>query len=377
MSLLFASVDVGQGMIRILHTIDTTGPGGAETVFLNLVKGLDPMRFESLAAVTGEGWVFNEIRKIGLKPIFLPARGGFNLQYLFGLVKVIRKNRINIVQSHLLGSNLYCSLAGLICGIPVISTFHGFVDSSNHDKLMSVKSQLINLGSKKIVFVSERLRQHFISEYRFSDAKSMTIYNGVDTSVFYPQKNDSIRTELGLGPEHIVLGAVGNIRAAKGYEQFLKAARLINDKHPETRFVIAGEGSGPLYEQLQELRRQLNLEKVFFFLGFRKDSAEVLNNLDLFVLPSISEGFSISTIEAMACGIPVVVTRCGGPEEIVADTNTGIVVDSNEAQIANAVIHLIEDGTLNNKIANFNQMQVVDKFSLAAMIHKYQDIFTS
>lgn len=363
-------------MIRVLHTIDTTGPGGAETVFVNLAKGLDPQRFISFAAITGSGWVCDELRKNGIEPIFIQSKGKFNFQYLLGLVKIIREHKIDIVQSHLLGSNLYCSLAGLICRVPVVSTFHGFVDSTGKDRLMPVKSRLINLGSKRIVFVSDRLREHFIQEYGFSESKSVTIYNGVDTSVFRPQRDDSIRKELGLGPEHVLIGAVGNIRPAKGYEYFLKAASLVIGKHPECRFAIAGEGSGALKAALLSLRKELGLEKVLFFLGFRGDVARILNNFDIFALSSVSEGFSISTIEAMACGIPIVVTRSGGPEEIVKDGENGIMVGSRDnVGFADAIIKMVMLSTVRKKIINAGKKTISDRFSLLRMINDYQEIY--
>ncbi len=365
-------------MIKVLHTIDTIGPGGAETVFVNLAKGLDSQRFESVAAIAGPGWVSDMLRKNGIKPIFVQARGGFNLQYLLDLVRIILEHKIELVQSHLLGSNLYCSLAGLICRVPVVSTFHGFVDTSNKERLMSVKSRLINWGSNKIVFVSDRLREQFIREYGFSAAKAITIYNGVDTSVFKPQKDDSIRKELGLGAENVLVGAVGNIRPAKGYDCFLKAARLVVDKHPKCRFVIAGEGSGALYESLLRLRNDLNLEKVFFFLGFRGDATKVLNNMDIFVLPSTSEGFSISTIEAMACGIPVVATKSGGPEEIIRSGETGLLIEAGSPEKIAAVIEVIcLDRGLAETLSRAGSRFAEEKFSFQAMVASYQGLFNS
>ncbi|MBA3014364.1 MAG: glycosyltransferase family 4 protein [Desulfobulbaceae bacterium] len=359
-------------MINILHTIDTTGPGGAETVFVNLVKGLDAHHFKSIAVIRGPGWVCRALQGIGIEPIFVQSKGGFNFHYLLELVKIIRKHKIDLVQSHLLGSNLYCSLAGMICRVPVVSTFHGFVDSSGNDRLMSLKTRLINAGSRKIVFVSDRLREHFVLRYGFSAEKSITIYNGVDTCLFKPQRDEEIRKELGIGPEHILIGALGNIRPAKGYEYFLKAARLVYDKNPDCRFVITGEGSGLLYESLLTLRKDLGLGGVFFFLGFREDTAKLLNNLNIFLLSSISEGFSISTIEAMACKVPVVVTRSGGPEEIVSNGVNGITVDCDEHEIANGIFKLIENSDTIKYIINNSYTAVNGKFSLKKMIETYQ-----
>lgn len=362
-------------MIRVLHTIDTTGPGGAETVFINLVKDLDPCRFRSFAAIRGPGWVFDTLRKNRIEILFIPSRGGFNFLYLLELVKIIRRYKIDIVQSHLLGSNVYCSLAGLICRVPVVSVFHGFVDIHAGEVLMAVKRKLVNLGSKKIVFVSDRLCEYYVQNFGISPLKSITIYNGVNTKVFRPQKDDSIRKELGLGPGHILIGALGNIRSAKGYDVFLKAARLVYDRHPECRFLIAGQGAGALYDALLELRNQLGLENVFFFLGFRENTSMVLNNLDIFVLSSVSEGFSISTIEAMACGIPVIVTRSGGPEEIVMNGENGLCVECCEKAIANAFHNLMVNPELRSKLSRTALRLVRNSFSLRAMIRKYESVY--
>ena len=197
----------------------------------------------------------------------------------------------------------------------------------------------------------------------------------MDTSVFYPQRDDTVRKEFGLGPEHILIGALGNIRPAKGYDVFLKAARIVHDKHPESRFLVAGQGSGKLYDSLLKLRKELNLENVFHFIGFRENAAQLLNNLDIFALPSISEGFSISTIEAMACGVPVVVTKSGGPEEIVKDEVDGIMAEHNEKAISSAVIRLISDIQLKNSIKSHGSNKIKEKFSVAVMIKNYCSIY--
>ena len=362
-------------MIRILHTIDTTGPGGAETVFVHLATRLDPAQFTSMAAIRGPGWVCDALRQHGVEPLFVQSQGAFNVRYLMELVRIVRAYKIDVIQSHLLGSALYASIVGLLCRIPVISTIHGFVDTSDSERLMWLKRLLINLGSRKIVFVSNRLREHYVHHLGFSARKSVTIYNGVDTLVFNPKKDDSIRKELGIGPEHIVIGAVGNIRPAKGYDLFLKAARLVHDQHPECRFVVAGQGAGLLYQSLFQLRDDLGLQDVFFFIGFRPDAATVYNNFDIFVLPSTSEGFSLSTIEAIACGVQIVVTRSGGPEEIAEYFSGCEIVECNENGIANSLKMIIGKLKNNGKYCHYNMIRRMENFDLDSMIKYYHSIY--
>ncbi len=361
-------------MIRVLHSIDTTGPGGAETVFVNLAAGLDPNKFESFAVIRGDGWVCDTLRSHGIEPIFVQSKGGFNFKYLCELVRIIRSKKIDVVQSHLLGSNLYCCLAGMICRVPVISTFHGFVDTSEQERFMALKVWIINQASKNIVFVSIGLCNQFMLAFGFAKTKSMTIYNGVDTDIFYPKRDTSIRGELGLKKENFLVGAIGNIRPAKGYDLFLRAARIIYDQHPECRFVVAGQGSGELYDSLLQLRKKLNLDEVFCFLGFQNDAPRFLNNLDIYCLPSTSEGFSISTIEAMACGLPVVATRSGGPEEIISDNKDGKLVQADVGEIAQGIICLIEDVLCREKFINSAIKNINSVYNISVMIKNYENI---
>lgn len=362
-------------MIRILHTIDTTGPGGAETVFVNLVKGLDRQKFEPIVAIRGPGWVCDELGKNGISPLFVNSKGAFNYNYLRKLIGIIRKYNIDIVHSHLLGSNVYCSLAGLICGVPVVSTFHGFVDIDTKERFLAIKSMIINLGSARLVFVSDRLKAFYVEQKGFSAVKSVTIYNGIDTCLFKPQRDDSIRNKLGLGLGNVLVGAVGNIRPFKGYEYLLKAAKLVVDRFPLFRFAVVGEGSGKLFNDLLDSRKRLGLESHFHFLAFEPDVPKFLNNLDIFILPSISEGFSISTIEAMACGVPVIVTYSGGPEEIVENGLNGIMVPVRDPySLANAIISSVEDFDNNEK-----QIRAFDKcnniFSINKTIIQYEKLY--
>ena len=365
-------------MIRILHTIDTTGPGGAETVFVNLIIGLDRQKFESTVVIRGPGWVCDELVKNGITPQIIHSKGSINLKYLIELVKVIRKKKIDLVQSHLLGSNLYCSLAGLICGVTVVSTFHGFVDIHDKERFSLIKSWLINSGSTKLVFVSDKLKDFYVVEKGFSARKSVTIYNGVDTTHFKPQKDSSIKKKLGLEPDNILVGSVGNIRPAKGYNYLLEAAKLVVDQYPKFRFVVAGQGTGKLYESLLDLRKKLELEDYFFFLGFKPDVAKFMNNLDIFVLSSVSEGFSISTIEAMACGVPVIATCSGGPEEILTHLENGILVDAcNPEIIAEYILVLCRNKFMRQGLMTKSIECVNEFYSHKLMLDKYVNMYNS
>lgn len=363
-------------VIKVLHTIETRGPGGAETVFLNLIRNLDTNRFVSHIVLRGEGWVFDEVLKSGLSPHIIKSSGSFDLKFLFALRRYLKKNKIDIIHSHLFGSNVYCSLVGLITGIPVVSTFHGMVDVDLEDNYLPLKCLIINKGSKKIVFVSENLRKTLSNKMPLNRKKSLVIYNGIDSSQFMEAKDDSLRTELGFTAEDILIGSIGNIRNPKGYDILIKAAAILRSNYPKCRFIIAGEGENDIYKDLTALRKSLGVEGTVKFLGFRSDINNILKCFDIFLLPSTTEGFSISTIEAMAAGVPVIVTDSGGPTEIVTNNLDGLVVEPNNHEaIAMAIERYILNHDSITKMSNQAEITVREKFSINRMINDYNHLY--
>ncbi len=127
-------------MLNILHSIDTPGPGGAETVYLDIVTRLDRDRFTSFPVIPEKGWIYDQLQEQGFDPIIIDSTGSFNTRYLWELIKLIRKQKIDLIHSHLFGSNVYCSLAGLLTSTPVISTFHGFVDATGRGRANQMES---------------------------------------------------------------------------------------------------------------------------------------------------------------------------------------------------------------------------------------------
>lgn len=364
-------------MKTVLHVIDTTGPGGAEAVFVNLASKIDAARFRAVAAINGPGWVHDALRQRGLTPYMLDAgkATSFDLAYLRQLISIVLRQRVDLIHSHLFGANVYCSIVGLLCRVPTISTFHGAVDVSGHDRLRRLKFALINAGSRKVVFVSDHLRRHILSEARVRADRTAMIYNGIDLGQHSPQRDATLRRELGIHDDDILVGAVGNIRPAKGYHVLLQAAALLTAQDRRYKFIIAGHGGGRLQAELLALRDRLGLQQSVFFLGFRADVARVLRNLDVFLLTSITEGFSISTIEALACGLPVVVTRSGGPEEIVRDADNGLLVEvAAPHEIAHAVQRIVADPGLRTTLAA-SALRSVVRFSETAMVAAYESLY--
>ena len=363
-------------MKTILHVIDTTGPGGAETIFIDLATRLPRDKYRPIVIIRGKGWVYEELCRRGIEPLFMDAKGSFNWRFLSGLVKLIQREGVDLVQSHLLGSNVYCSLAGLITRTPVVATFHGVVDFGKKERMRSAKYAAINAGADCVVAVSDDLRKEIIESTSLKPEKIKQIYNGIQTEDYQHPRSRDLREKYSWSDDEVVIGSLGNVRPAKGYNILLRAAALLEESPRSYRFVIAGQGKGALYDELLQLREELGLQDRVHFLGFVADPAEFLSNLDMFLLTSTSEGFSIATIQAMSTCLAVIATRSGGPEEIITHGENGWLVDNeNPRAIADAINLLCADASLKSALAQQARKHVIDTFDLGVMLAEYEKVY--
>ena len=360
---------------RVLHLIDTGGPGGAETVFRDLVSGLQQMQFLPIAVVSRDDWLAEKLRDRGVEPIILNAAGRFNFSYLRELINLVRREGVDLICTHLLGSAVYGSLAGLVCRKPVVCIFHGQSDVKSVDRIGWLKRLAIRWSARRVVFVSTTLRNSQGKWLGLPMERTATIYNGIDFERFDRATNGGLRAQYDIEDGVFLAGAVGNLRPAKSYDVLLQATRLIQDRHPEFRLLIIGQGSGKLYDELVALRQKLGLDAIVKFLGLREDVPSILRSLDVYVLSSTTEGFSIACVEAMACGLPIVATRSGGPEEILINERTGLLVATESPQeLADAACRIIRDHDLARRLGATAKKDARLRFSQAQMLASYQTL---
>ncbi len=364
-------------MISVMHVIDTGGPGGAETVFAQVATGLDPRRFRSTPIVPSRAWLAATLEARGAIPVIAPAQGSFNLAYLLKLRSLAQRTQTDVIIAHLYGSAVYASLLGRLGSIPVIAVLHGQTDIAVADRFAVWKAAIVRRGSREVVFVSDELRRELAPRLGLRANRCTVIPNGVDTDRFFPAPDRSLRTELAMPDDAMLIGAIGNVRTPKAYDVLLRAARLLVDRIPRVHLVIAGDADNALGRELGALRDALGLRSQVTFLGLRADIAQILRNLDVFVLSSRTEGFSIACVEAMACGIPVVATRSGGPEEILRDDAGLLVPTGDPGALAAAIERLIESPDLAQRLASTALARVCAHYSLATMLDRYERLVTS
>lgn len=361
---------------RVLHLIDTGGPGGAETVFRDLVTGLDSARWESLAVVPVVDWLHGALHTCGVEPLHVSTHGSFDTRYLRRLTALCR-NDVSLIHAHLLTTSVYGAIAGALTGVPVVCTFHGPADIAGGNRLRSLKFRIINnVGRAHVAFVSESLRRSFLNAVPLNEARTAVIPNGIQAERFRSAPDPSVRREL-VGPgDDLLIGAIGNVRSSKSYDVLLRSAALLRARGAPFRMIIVGQGDGGLMDGLRKLHAELDLGDRVVFTGFRADIPRIMRSLDIYVSSSTVEGFSLTTVEAMASGVPVVATRSGGPEDIIRDGATGVLVPTRSPEaLADALHGLMRDPERRKELAAAASRMAGEQYTIEAMVSGYEALY--
>jgi glycosyltransferase involved in cell wall biosynthesis len=289
-----------------------------------------------------------------------------------------------VIHAHLLSTSVYGSIAGFLLRIPVVSTFHGQVDVSESERFVGAKLRIIDRPANHVTFVSASLRRNMLAKLPFKRAHTSVVENGIDLEAFIPlHVNGShgqaqIRNELGVADDEVLIGAIGNVRPSKAYDVLLRAVARLKETGRKFRAVIVGqrEGIPGLYESLSALQAELGLGRAVEFVGFRDDIPDVMRGLDIYVCSSHAEGFSLTTVQAMSVGIPVVATRCGGPEEIVTDGVTGTLVPTNSPDaLAAALSSFVDDPALRAAVGLRARAEAVSRYGVERMVRGYERVY--
>ena len=359
----------------IVHAIDTTGPGGAETVFLDIAQQLQLDNYDNLAIIKGPGWVEDQLKQRGIRYQIVKPHGFLSIPYYWQVYQLLKRENVALVHAHLLGSTLTFSILTLLARLPLIATLHGRVDINPNERFVAIKQKIMRMGVNKLIAVSRDLAAYVEQRGLFPANAIDVIYNGVDHQRYQQHRAGALRAQLNIPEDGFLIGSLGNIRPAKNYETLIDAVRLLNN--PRLHFVIAGHQKKDLMEKLNAQMLALGVVGQIHFIGFYDNTPEFLAQMDLFVLSSSSEGFSIATIEAMASHLPVIATRCGGPEEILKHNLTGYLVPiCAPAELAAAINYVLSHPKEAESMAKAGYEHMRSTFSLDAMLCAYKKHYT-
>lgn len=360
-------------MKNVLHLCESSDTGGAESVLISIVERLDKSRFASMVCLLSDGWLKDQLDARGVETFIIPQPRRFDFGWLIHAYRLLREKKIHVMHSHEFATNFYSSVLSRFTGIPVIATSHG--KNYYSDKLRRRMSYRFVAKHAQLVAVSRDMKQFLVDRVGIPAEFVAVVHNGIDLERYAKgNASDTMRRELSVDHAQYVIGTVGNLFVVKGQVHLLRAFKEVLARAPGGVLLIAGEGDQMV--PLQEECRALGIQDEVRFLGFRSDVPRILGALDVFVLPSLSEGLPLSVLEALALERPVVVTRVGGNAEIVEDGVTGYLVAPADPQaLAEKTLTLLGDATLSRRLGKVGRERVEKEFSLEHMVSEYQSLY--
>ncbi|WP_020401563.1 glycosyltransferase family 4 protein [Gracilimonas tropica] len=284
---------------------------------------------------------------------------------IFKIGQMIKKENFDLVYSNT--TAVLCgAIATKIYGVKHLWHIHEIIESPRI--FAKFLGYMIQNFSDKAIAVSTPVKRHWDQLYSHDKSVIHIIYNGLPLKDFNISKS-TLRNELQLGENDVVIGMVGRVHHWKGQGYFLEIANHLRKKHDNVKFVMVGDafpGYEYIYDELKEKKDQFSLNEVVYDLGFRKDIPNLLKGFDLFVLPStLPDPLPTVVLEAMGMSLPVVATKHGGALEMVVNEKTGIHIPWNDAEKAAQLISpLVENQDRRLEYGRNGRVRLESEFSL-------------
>ncbi len=347
---------------------------GAEAVILNLsqalIAGGDSSEigiFDNLAAPNRD--LERTASQRNIQTHSIPCSGQIDWSVTRRIRDLVRATQADIVHAHGYKADTYAWCALRRSSTPLVSTCHNWLDNNRLLQLYGLVDRHVLRSFAAVIAVSEEVRDRLLHAGVPRDRVSL-IANGVDTAPFQQDRRAEPDSD-----RRLTVGFVGRLSHEKGVDLFLQAAASVLKKHPETRFVVFGEG--PDRPALEKLSDSLDLKHRVSLPGRRDDMPAVYASLDLLVSSSRQEGLPISLLEAMAGGLPIVATSVGEVPSLIRHQQTGLLVAPNDVPaLSQAIITLLSDPALRQRVGRQARCLVETEFSARQMTEHYRRLYT-
>lgn len=350
--------------------------GGAEKDLLSYLELLDRNEFCPYVVCPDTGALKSEVEKFHVPVLSSPLppwRKWKNALERPGAVRklanIFRQWRIDLVHVNDYWWAPLAYLAGKKCGIPVVVHIRQQIEP------VRVKQYWLDRPDR-LLPVSQDI-EGVLHAMAVEPARVQVAYSGIDVNHFCnTEDRDAFRRRFGLKEEQPIIGTVANLAPRKGYEYLIETLVAVKEVYPACCCFIVGEGPESYKEQLVQLVNKNKLEPNVVFAGFQENVFEFLNAFDVFVLPSLMEGFGIALLEAMAMSKPIVACKVGGVPEVIEDGVTGILVPPKDSQsLAMALLKVLRDDQTKTKLGAAAREIVETKFTREAAMKRIQNLY--
>lgn len=345
--------------IKIVHVAGQFNTGGLEKLLVEFARHTDPGRFKLHFVSLGDrGTVADEIEQAGWEVTAIKQPRGIRPTMVWRLADLFRRDGADVVHAHNLRPLIYCAPAAMLAGAKVLHTRHG----QQYGAGRRAAAQLRLAASLAECVVCVSAEGAALSRMQgVAAGKIRTIHNGIDISRF------AYTGPKAGGPAVMI----GRLSPDKNVENLLRATAILIRQEPGFRLDIAGDG--PCMVPLRELTRSLGLEGCVRFLGEVRDVAALLGRASMFVLPSKTEGISLTLLEAMSRGLPVIATRVGGTIEVIEEGKSGLMAAAKSpADLAAAMLRVYREPARAAEMGRAAHERVTADFDVRGMVRKYE-----
>ncbi len=361
--------------IKVMHVMQNLEIGGLENGVVNLVNRIDRNEFDvSICCLRGFGCLKERVSS-GVKIININEKTGFQLSTVFKIASLCRREAIDVIHTHGWAGGYFSGVIGAkLSFVPVIlNGEHGTMYFER--PLRALAQKLLARIVDGIVPVCGDLKKNVISNFKINGRKVFPVINGVDTEKFRPDSGlkRSCRKELGIGSHEFVIGSVGRLVPVKDYSTLIRAVPAVIGKVAKARLLLVGDGV--MRRELEALAVSLGVRERVIFAGAQKNIPGLLNVMDIFVLPSVSEGLSNTILEAMSTGVPVVATNVGGNTEIVLNNETGVLTPVGDGARLSEEIVLMSQENRRVAMGIKARNRIIECFSIQRMVSDYEKLY--
>lgn len=357
---------------NILHTEWSKGWGGQEIRILGESQALIEAGHTVQIAAQPDGLLFQKAKEAGISVHPVRMHKGIAITSLLQLIRIIRKEQINIVHTHSSVDARIGGLAGRLTGRAIIRSRHLSTPINTRRWSWFLYMKLAD----HVITSGESIRQNMININKMIPEQVTSIPAGIDTKRFYPRTPDhALKEELGLSDKHFIIGIVAVLRSWKGHRSLYESIAHYKEVNPNVRLLVLGDG--PTRGNLAELRKRLILEKHVLMLGHIKDTPRYYSIMDVIILNSYSNEATSQTLpQAMLMGKPVIGTNIGSIPEVVVDGKTGILIPPNSPeQITEALDRLYNNQRMRKELAQQGKSHALAHFTKQEMIRSTIEIY--
>lgn len=361
--------------IRVLQLICPTGYYGAERWITALLGASEDTDIEHHLAITDEPGASDEVlQRCGLpygRQHRIRMASKFDLFAIVRLVRLIRREGIDIVHTHGYKSDILGMLAARLAGVRSVCTPHGFENASDArlKAYLWVGGKAFH-GFDRVCPLSRDIEKTLIEHYRVNPSRIQRINNGVDLA----EVEQAIQAPVARDDSQFTIGYIGQLISRKNLGATLDAFARFHEKYPCSRLQLIGDGDERA--SLTEKTRQLGLSDSVEFLGFRNDRLAFLPSFDAFALTSSLEGIPRCLMEAMAAKVCVTAFDIPGVDVLIKQGQTGVLVNNNDiVGLSDAWMHLVLNPAEKDSLAAAGKFHVYTHFSAQAMEEAYASLY--